>query len=148
SLLDDTEIVYVARAAQRRVMSVGLLPGSRLPAHCTSMGRVLLAALTETEARARLERSDLAPRTVHSLTAVDDILARLAEVRAAGYALADQEVELGLRSIAVPLIGAAGRTLAALNIGVPAIHASPEELVTLYLADLRRVQDGLRRVLR
>ena len=61
SILDGTEIVYLARAAQRRVMSIGLMPGSRLPAHCTSMGRVLLAALPEAQARAIVERSDLTP---------------------------------------------------------------------------------------
>ena len=66
SILDGTEIVYMARAAQRRVMSIGLMPGSRLPAHCTSMGRVLLAALPETEARAVVAASDLTPRTVRS----------------------------------------------------------------------------------
>ena len=68
SILDRTEIVYLARAAQRRVMSIGLMPGSRLPAHCTSMGRVLLAALPPDEARAIIEASDLTPRTPHSLT--------------------------------------------------------------------------------
>ncbi|HEY0276278.1 MAG TPA: helix-turn-helix domain-containing protein, partial [Paenirhodobacter sp.] len=77
AILDETEIVYLARAAQRRVMSIGLMPGSRLPAHCTSMGRVLLAALPEVEARALVERSDLTPRTPHSLTSPDEIMACL-----------------------------------------------------------------------
>ena len=66
SILDGTDIVYVARAAQRRVMSIGLTPGSRLPAHSTSMGRVLLAAMPESEARAVIDASDLTPRTVRS----------------------------------------------------------------------------------
>ena len=76
SILDGTEIVYLARAAQRRVMSIGLMPGSRLPAHCTSLGRVLLAALPEDQARAIVEASDLTPRTPRSLTDPDEIMAR------------------------------------------------------------------------
>ncbi|MDF3854223.1 IclR family transcriptional regulator C-terminal domain-containing protein [Paracoccus sp. P2] len=148
SILDDTEIVYLARAAQRRVMSIGLMPGSRLPAHCTSMGRVLLAALPEPEARAIVERSDLTPRTRHSLTAPNEIMARIARARDDGHAVIDQEVELGLRSLAVPLLNAHGRVVAALNTGVAAVQSSAEELVALYLPALLRVQEGLRRVLR
>jgi len=148
SILDGTEIVYLARAAQRRVMSIGLMPGSRLPAHCTSMGRVLLAALPQPEARAILDASDLTPRTRHSLTAPDEIMERIARARAEGHAVIDQEVELGLRSIAVPLLNAQGRTVAALNTGVPAVQSSAGELVALYLPALLRVQEGLRRVLR
>jgi IclR family pca regulon transcriptional regulator len=90
SILDEGEIVYVARAAQRRVMSIGLMPGSRLPAHCTSMGRVLLAALPEDRARAIVEASDLSPRTRASRTDPGEILAEIARVRAQGWALVDQ----------------------------------------------------------
>ncbi|MHC5655269.1 IclR family transcriptional regulator domain-containing protein [Stappia sp. ICDLI1TA098] len=148
SILDETEIVYVARAAQKRVMSIGLMPGSRLPAHCTSMGRVLLAARPQDEALELVERSDLTPRTPASLTDPSEILARVAQVRAIGHALIDQEVELGLRSIAVPLFDMRGRVIAALNTGVAAVHAEPEDLVRLYLPALLKVQEGLRRVLR
>jgi len=147
SILDETEIVYLARAAQRRVMSIGLMPGSRLPAHSTSMGRVLLAALPEAEARALIDRSDLSPRTAYSLTDPEEIMARLTQVRGDGYALIDQEVEIGLRSIAVPLISARGRVVAALNTGVAAVQGSADELVALYLPALLKVQAGLRRVL-
>ncbi|MCE5973151.1 helix-turn-helix domain-containing protein [Sinirhodobacter sp. WL0062] len=147
SILDETEIVYLARAAQRRVMSIGLMPGSRLPAHCTSMGRVLLAALPEDEARALIERSDLSPRTAHSITDPGELMERLAQVRAQGYALIDQEVEMGLRSLAVPLISSRGRVVAALNTGVAAVQGDAAELVRLYLPSLLRVQAGLRRVL-
>jgi IclR family pca regulon transcriptional regulator len=103
SILDGTDIVYLASAAQRRVMSIGLMPGSRLPAHCTSMGRVLLAALHEEEARAVVETSDLTPRTARSLTDLKEIMEKIAAVRRQGYAMVDQEVELGLRSLAVPI---------------------------------------------
>lgn len=148
SILDGTEIVYLARAAQRRVMSIGLMPGSRLPAHCTSMGRVLLAALPPDEARRIVEASDLSPRTPHSLTSPAAIMARVDAARRDGYAVIDQEVELGLRSIAVPLISVHGRVVAAVNTGVAAVQADANALAGLYLEPLQGVQAGLRRVLR
>ncbi len=148
SILDGTEIVYLARAAQKRVMSIGLTPGSRLPAHCTSMGRVLLAALGEDEARAIVERSDLTPRTALSLTGPDEIMARIAETRTQGYAVIDQEVEIGLRSLAVPVHDSRGRVVAALNTGMAAAQASLADLVETYLPALLKVQQRVRRVLR
>ncbi|PHP28665.1 IclR family transcriptional regulator domain-containing protein [Limimaricola cinnabarinus] len=147
AIRDDTEIVYLARAAQRRVMSIGLMPGSRLPAHCTSLGRVLLAALPEPQARALVERSDLAPRTALSLTDPEEIMARVAQARRDGFAIIDQEVEIGLRSIAVPLIDARGRVVAALNVGMAATQDRAETLVETYLPEMRRVQSGLERVI-
>ncbi|AGT11095.1 IclR family transcriptional regulator domain-containing protein [Paracoccus aminophilus] len=147
SIRDETEIVYLARAAQRKVMSIGLMPGSRLPAHCTSMGRVLLAALPEPEARALIERSDLSPRTSFSLTAPEEIMARLAAVRRDGHALIFQEVELSLCSLAVPLYSSNGRVVAALNTGVAVSEGVRERLLGDYLPALLAVQDGLRRVL-
>ncbi|MCO6187706.1 IclR family transcriptional regulator C-terminal domain-containing protein [Rhizobium sp. L1K21] len=147
SILDDKEIVYIARAAQKRVMSVGLMPGSRLPAHCTSMGRVLLAALPEGEARAIIEASDLTPRTPRSLASVDDIMRVVAEVRVNGYSLVDQEVELGLRSLAVPLVNTRGKVIAALNTGMAAIHGDLEQVLRDYLPALLRLQQSLRRLL-
>ena len=147
SILDDREIVYLARAAQRRVMSIGLMPGSRLPAFCTSMGRVLLAALPPYEARAVLDASDLTPRTAMSLTEPDEIMARIALARAEGYAIIDQEIEVGLRSIAVPVYDARGKVVAALNSGMAAAQADPAELARDYLPALLKVQAGLRRVL-
>ncbi|MCR9194149.1 MAG: IclR family transcriptional regulator [Hyphomonas sp.] len=146
SILDGTDIVYVARAAQRRVMSIGLMPGSRLPAHCTSMGRVLLAALPEEEARAVVEASDLTPRTPYSLTDPKDIMDTIADVRVNGYAVIDQEVELGLRSLAVPVYNARGKVIAALNTGMAAIHSETRKIVNDYLPALLKVQDGLRRM--
>ena len=147
SILDDREIVYVARAAQQRVMSIGLMPGSRLPAHCTAMGRVLLASLTVEQAQERIETSALAPRTPFSLTEVDAIMTEISAIKAQGYALIDQEVELGLRSLAVPIINMHGRTIAALNVGVAAVQPHADAVLKSYLEDLIRVQSGLRRTL-
>ena len=84
------------------------------------MGRVLLAALPEAAARAVIEASDLSPRTAYSLTDPEEILTRIAVVREAGHAVIDQEVEIGLRSIAVPVFDSRNETVAALNTGMAA----------------------------
>lgn len=147
SILDGTEIVYLARAAQKRVMSIGLMPGSRLPAHCTSMGRILLGALPATEARAIVEASDLSPRTKFSVTDPEEVMKRIEEAHAQGYAIIDQEVEIGLRSIAVPLVDGHGKIVAALNTGMAATQDKAQALVPTYLPRLLKVQSGLRRVL-
>ncbi len=148
SILDGGEIVYVARAAQRKVMSIALMPGSRLPAYCTSMGRVLLSAGPVSEARAALDLLPRPARTSHTITDADAILAELARIREQGYALIDQEVELGLRSIAVPLFSVHARVVAALNVGVAATQGSVQDLVPLYLGAMKRVQADLRTMLR
>ncbi|WP_204115206.1 IclR family transcriptional regulator domain-containing protein [Shimia biformata] len=147
SILNGTEIIYVARAAQKRVMSIGLMPGSTLPAHCTSMGRVLLAALPEADARAIIEASDLSPRTPRSLSEPDEIMAKLAEIREVGFSINDQEIELGLRSVAVPLLDTKGRTVAALNTGMAASVEPLDALSQKYLPALLTVQSALRRML-
>jgi IclR family transcriptional regulator, pca regulon regulatory protein len=147
SILDETEIIYIARAAQRRVMSISLMPGSRLPAYCTSMGRVLLAALSEDEARSILEKSLLVARTEHTETNIERLLADIKETRERGYAAIDQEVELGLVSIAVPLKAAGGRVVAAANIGMAASGRSLEEVIDHYLPPLLELQAELRQTL-
>ncbi|ASP83134.1 IclR family transcriptional regulator domain-containing protein [Sinorhizobium meliloti] len=147
SILDETEIVYIARAAQRRVMSISLMPGSRLPAYCTSMGRVLLAVLSEDEARSILEKSALVTRTEHTETDIDRLLADIKETRVRGYASIDQEVELGLVSVAVPLKTAGGRVVAAANIGMAASGRSMKEVIDHYLPPLLELQAELRQTL-
>ncbi|HEV7310412.1 IclR family transcriptional regulator [Ensifer sp.] len=148
SVLDGTEIVYIARASQKRVMSINLTTGSRLPAYCASMGRVWLAALPEQEARAILSRSNLKANTPFTKTDPEDLTAEFGRIRAQGYALIDQELELGLCSIAVPLENDRGRIVAALNIGAPAAHVPATEMVERYLPLLKETQAALRLVLR
>lgn len=145
-ILDGAEIVYVARAAQRKVMSIALMPGSRLPAYCTSMGRVLLAALGETAARAVLGPGPFPARTPRTLTTLDAILTELAHVRAQGHAINDQEVEIGLQSIGVPLLTARGKTIAALNVGLAA-RSDASELARDFLPKLLQVQKDLTAIL-
>ncbi len=148
SILDGAEIVYVARAAQRRMMSIALMPGSRLPAFCTSMGRVMLAALPEAEARALLGPGPLPARASRTLTDPQAVMAELARVRAQGHAVIDEEVEPGLRSIAVPVRDARGATVAALNVGLAAGRAAAADLPALFLPALKAMQAELAPLLR
>lgn len=148
SILDGADVVYVARAAQRKVMSIALMPGSRLPAFCTSMGRVLLAALPDSDILSRLSNQPPVARTSATVTEQKALLDRIREVRRVGFAVIDQEVELGLRSIAVPLVNHRGVTVAAVNLGLPARGEPIEALVDAYLAPLLAVQAELRSLLR
>ena len=146
-VLDGTEIVYIARAAQHRVMSIGLTTGSRLPAYCTSMGRALLASLPAAQARAILQASKRIARTKRTITDIDKLTAKLDEVRRLGYALIDQELELGLRSLAVPVRNTQGRVVAAINVGVQATRATPEQLRMEFLPHLLSAQTHLAEIL-
>ncbi|NTJ44713.1 helix-turn-helix domain-containing protein [Agrobacterium larrymoorei] len=147
AILDDADIVYVARAAQRKVMSIALMPGSRLPAFCTSLGRIMLASLREQEARDLLDAHPPQARTAHTLVDTNGLVAELQRVRNQGYAAVDQEVEEGLRSIAVPLKNARGVVVASLNTGL-AVSAEPmDDLVRKYLPSLQKVSRELQGVL-
>ena len=128
AVLDDTEIVYVARVPMQRVMTVGLSIGSRLPAYCTSMGRVLLAELPEDEREAILARTTLEALTPHTVRNMVDLRECIETARRQGWALVDQELEIGLRSIAVPIRNRRGDCIAALNIGTHAGRVSLDEM--------------------
>ncbi|MCZ8041901.1 MAG: helix-turn-helix domain-containing protein [Beijerinckiaceae bacterium] len=144
SLLDGHEIVYIARSAQRRIMSVGLSVGTRLPAFCTSMGRVLLAARDPADARARILAGRPRALTPHTVTDPDRLAAILAEVREQGYCIVDQELELGLISIAMPLINPRGEVVAAFNLSGQVQRSSAEEMAERFLPGMRQLQALLR----
>jgi len=118
AVLDELDIVYVARVASSRMMRVHIDIGTRLPAHSTSIGRVLLAALPEDELSALLERVDLTPRTPRSIRSVSGLRKELERVRRQGYALIDGELDPDIKGISVPLHGGDGTTVAALNCSV------------------------------
>ncbi|AWK88434.1 IclR family transcriptional regulator domain-containing protein [Azospirillum thermophilum] len=144
AVLDEDEVVYIARAATKRIMSVGLNVGSRLPAYCTSMGRVLLAALPEGELEAYLRRAALKPFTERTITAPDALRRELERVRERGFALVDQELELGLRSIAVPVRTAAGAVVAAMNVSAQAARVTCPEMEVQFLPHLTRAAEEAR----
>ena len=138
ALLDGDEIMYVARSSiMRRIMSVDLSIGTRLPAYCTSMGRVLLAQVPPRDLDAYLRRARLVAYTERTLIAPEKIRKTLAGVAAAGYAIVDQELEIGLRSIAVPVRDLGGRVVAAMNISTQASRVPMAELERRFLPELR-----------
>jgi len=116
AILDGDEIVYVARVASRRVMSVNLSIGARLPVHCTSMGRILLAGLDEVALQKWLEGVDLVAYTPFTLLDKDQLAERVRLAREQGFTVTSQELEVGLTSAAAPVRNAQGRVVAAINV--------------------------------
>jgi IclR family transcriptional regulator, pca regulon regulatory protein len=142
-MLDGDDLLYIARAETVRIMSIGLRAGSRLPAYCTSMGRVLLAALPHDTLESYLERNPLRPRTERTLTNPQDFLDLLERVRREGVSLVDQELEIGLRSIAVPVRNRSGEVIAALNIGTQAGRVNLQTMQSQLLPALREASARL-----
>jgi IclR family pca regulon transcriptional regulator len=126
--LDDTEVVVLDRIAKIQVVLINVNIGSRLPAYRTSMGRAILAFLPEACARDILARSDRQRVTAHTLTSIDEIMAELEQVRERGYAVNNEEVELGHRHAAAPIINIEGNPVGAINISVLAYGVSSAEL--------------------
>lgn len=143
AVLDEGAVVYVARASTARIMSVTLGVGSRLQAYCTALGRVLLANLPPTQADALLACTELTAHTRFTVTSRERLLEILAEVRAADFALNDQELEIGLRSLAVPVRNVVGATVAAMNVSAQASRLSSHELIENVLPALRAAAERL-----
>ncbi len=135
--LDGDDIVYIARSTVNRVMSVDLHIGSRLPAFCTSMGRVLLAYLPQDQLEAFMSRVQFTPFTPRTINSVEKLRLALRNVRRNGYALCDQEFEVGLRSLAVPVTAPNGRVVATVNLSGHAPRMSMLDMQTKFLQPLR-----------
>lgn len=147
AVLDGGDVIYVARVAPRTIMSISLGVGSRLPAHCTALGRVLLGGMKEAELATWLERhppTSVTPRTVTDVSTLIDIVAG---ARADGWCLVDQELEEGLVSIAAPIVDRGGRIVAALNLSGQVNRTPPEylreALVPRLVETTRRISDLL-----
>lgn len=136
AVLDGQDAVMVAHASPPRSLSVAPSVGFRLPAYCTALGRVLLASLDDAALDACFDRMAPQPVTPHTLVGPQALRAAVLAVREQGYALVDQEVEVGFRSIAVPLRRHDGRVIAALNIGSRVERATPEEMRARFLPTL------------
>jgi len=136
AILDGDDIVYIARVPAKRIMSIGLAVGSRLPAHATSMGRVLLAALCPADLESFLHTATLTRLTERTVTDPCRLREIIEETRRRGWSLVDQELEDGLRSIAAPLRDGSGRAVAALNVSAHAGRVTKERLVTEFVPRL------------
>jgi IclR family transcriptional regulator, pca regulon regulatory protein len=145
TVLDEADIIYVARVPTTRIMTISLGLGSRLPAHCTSMGRVLLAELSAEELHAVLP-ADLAPRTDRTITSRRALESVLDQVRLQGWALVDEELEIGVRSIAAPLRDSTGRAIAAMNVSTHAgrttVDQLHEQFVPALVATAKEISDA------
>jgi IclR family transcriptional regulator, pca regulon regulatory protein len=143
SVLDGDDIVYVARASANRIMTIALTVGTRLPPYPTSMGRVLLAWLPPAEIDAILGRTSLRKLTEQTVVDPDELKQILATVRAQGWATVDQELEAGVRSVAVPIRDSSGKVVAAINASA---HAARVPMRTLEKQFLPRLLDAARQI--
>lgn len=143
AVLDAADVVYVARVPANRVMTVTIGIGSRFPAYRTSLGRVLLSGLSDGEVVdvwQRSNRRDPTPRTVDH---VDALLRAVARVREQGFALVDQELELGVRSIAAPIRSRSGAIVAAMNVSTHVTRTTKSDLLATFVPSLLEAADGL-----
>ncbi|MEU0273078.1 IclR family transcriptional regulator C-terminal domain-containing protein [Streptomyces sp. NPDC006307] len=143
AVLDGDDIRYTARVATSRIMSVNITVGTRFPAYATSMGRVMLAGLPGEERRQRVARAELRALTPYTVTDRGELAAVLDGVAASGHALVDEELEEGLRSIAVPVRDRAGTVVAAANVAMHSVRRSAEECVAEVLPELRAAADRI-----
>ncbi|MFI9168755.1 IclR family transcriptional regulator domain-containing protein [Streptomyces lincolnensis] len=147
-VLDGDDIVYVARVPTRRIMSASITVGTRFPAYATSVGRIMLADLPDGQLDARLGRLELRPLTERTIVAPEALRTELGRVRRQGYALVDQELEEGLRSVAAPVRDRSGAVVAAVNIAVHAgrtsVAAVRRDLLPPLLAAVARIEADLK----
>jgi IclR family pca regulon transcriptional regulator len=143
AILDGDDIVYICRSAEKRILSISLLVGTRLPAYCTALGQVLLAHLPADQLEPYLARVKLVGRTDNTITSVAKLRKVIAQVQKAGFAMLDQELEVGLRSIAVPVRDSRGTVVAAINVGTHSSRFSLAELESRCLPPLRQCADEL-----
>lgn len=149
SVLDGNEVVYVARVPTKRIMAVDISVGTRFPAYATSMGRVLLASRSDEWLDAHLAATPLRALTPKTVTDPVRLRTLLGRVRAQGYAIVDEELEEGLRSVAVPVRDRTGDTVAAINMSTSTRRTTVElirrELLPLLQETARTIEDDLRR---
>jgi IclR family pca regulon transcriptional regulator len=150
SVLDDAEIVYLARASTDRIMRVTISVGARLPAYATSMGRVLLAGQPDDWLDRYLATAKLEAKTPATITDTARLRRQLLSIRQLGYAIVDQELEEGLRSIAAPIRDGAGKVIAAINVSVHAgrgtVESMRERLLPPLIQTAAAIEDDLRNV--
>lgn len=146
-VLDGNDVICISATSAGRVVSPTLQPGTRVPAYCAGTGRVMLAALPQAEVDHWIARQELQPLTPHTVTHPERLRIEIARARALGYACVDQELEMGLRTVAVPLKNYRGDTVAAMSISVHASRMSMDQMVEHCLPPLLQSQAHLRMLL-
>src|SRR5690625_141908 len=131
SVLDGTDVVYIARQETTSIMRINITVGTRFPAYATSMGRVLLAGLDEARLDEYFATADIQEVTDYTITDEAALRAEFDKIRKQGYAVVKEELEVGLASVAVPIRNRAGTTVAVMNTSVAVTRQSPEDLTEL-----------------
>jgi len=148
SVLDGDEVVYIARVPTKRIMTVAIAVGTRFPAYATSMGRVLLAGQSNQWLDGFFASTELRALTSRTIAEPARLRRELVRVREQGWALVDQELEEGLRSLAAPIHDADGKVIAAMNVSAHASLRSPEQLINDLLPPLldtaRQIEEDLK----
>lgn len=138
AVLDGTDVVYVASAAPAgRIVNISVSVGSRSPAHAVSTGRVLIASLPEKEMLDYLDKATLTKFTPNTVTSKVKLRSLIEDARVKGWSIVDQELEIGLRSISVPIRDKSGNVVAALNVACPSSRISPEDMHSRILLELQ-----------
>ena len=144
AVLEDLDVVYVASATPpERYVSISVSVGSRAPAHAVSTGRVLLAALPEEEQLAYLDKVTLEKLTPNTVTSKVKLRSLIDETRVKGWSIVDQELEIGLRSISVPIRDKGGAVIAALNVACPSSRITPEDMHSKILLELQAASQDI-----
>ncbi len=143
AILQGCEVVYVARIPARRIMSVGIAVGSRLPAFHTAIGRVQLGLLDDAEIWRRLRASRIEPHTPSTITDLQALFDRVRDDAAQGFSIVDEELERGLRSIAVPIVGRDGGVVAGLNLSTHSTRTTRNEMRERFLPRLKAAAEEI-----
>lgn len=147
AVLDDEAALFIARAEASRIVSTGVRIGARLPAFLSCTGRVLLAALPHDDMQSRLARADLPRRTAKTLVEPKAVAKAIFDAQKLGYAIGDEELEIGLRAIAVPIVDRAGRTLAAMSVSASSARISTLQMRNDFLPIMRHNAEALGKIL-
>ncbi len=147
AILDGDAVIYVARASSNRFVNVGITIGSRVPAHCVSTGRVLLAALPDAQLHGVLSGANFPKFTPNTVTSKVKLRGLIEEARLQGWSVVDQELEVGLRSLSVPIRDRCGAVVAALNVCCPSMRITPEDMRTRVLLAVMEASNRITRAM-
>ena len=141
AVLSGEDVVYVARIPGRRIMSATLSVGSRLPALHTALGRIMFGFLDEAEIWRRLKSQRIEAYTPQTITDLQALYDRICADRAQGFSIVDEELERGLRALAVPVLDRSGQAVGAINLSTHATRTTRNEMRQHFLPELKRIAE-------
>ena len=144
AILDQDKPLFIARAEAEHILSTGVRVGAHLPAYCSATGRVLLSQFSDQEIAERLGAKPFHQRTPHTITKPTTLLAEIRAVHKRGYAMSDQELELGMRALAVPVFDESGAIIAAISVSAASARVRAADLRHQFLPVLQSCARALR----